>query len=167
MWIRLEWQLSDGLQLKVTHLFHRRAKVAPMKPGNFCNMLSVFIRMYSECVRVVCSTGGCCRRVRWWLLCFSSMSHSIHLSFLDCLCHDEYFSSPGLMLTNILQLFMCISVKKFIESLCKQRQEFYIYIYESQQNSYSDINYLSDRDKSCVGVVLSLCAPQHLSAHKG
>lgn len=134
--------------------------------GNFascCLCLSGCI--VSVCV--VCSTGGCCRCVSWWLLCLSCMSHSIHLSFLDCPCHDEYFSSPGLMLTNILQLFMCVSVKRFMESLCKQRQEFYIYVYENQQNSYSNINYLSDRDKSCVGGVLSPCATQHLSEHKG
>lgn len=59
MWISLSDSSCWRLQLKVTHLVQRHAKVVQMKSGTFCTALSLFIRVYSICVYVWPETCFC------------------------------------------------------------------------------------------------------------
>lgn len=156
------------LQLKVTHLFHRRAKVVQMKPGTFCTTLSVSVMTYVYvCVRcsmyVLSVTAADC--VSWWLQCLSCMSHSTHLSFLGCPCHDEFFSTSGLVHTNILQVYFYLNIRTFThmhklnQSSCEQQQDFLFFFflffwynkYEGYRNlPYSNTDYLSDYEIKAV-----------------
>lgn len=86
--------------------FTDEQKVVQMKLWTFCSTLSVFIRIYTVCM--CCLSLWRLLPLSWWLLCLSCMRHLIHLSFLGCLCHDELFSSPGLVHKNILQLYIII-----------------------------------------------------------
>lgn len=155
-------------------------QVVQMKPGTFCTTLSVFFMTYVyvrvlQYACVVCHCGGCCcccHCVSWWLLCLSCMSHSTHLSFLGCPCHDEFFSASGLLQTNILQVYISIflNIRMFTHmhkwnsfNHCASSSKIFIFLAQQilglpkpplQQHWLSQWLW----DKSCVGGVSSaLC----------
>lgn len=138
------------LPLKVTHLLHRRAKVVQMKLGTFCTALCLCLSGYIYIYVSVCYSMCCLSQWRLLLLpqcrlmapvSLSWMSHSTHLSFLCCPCHDAYFSTPGLEHANKSQVYISIlfdnrmhthtythAQREVIELWHMQVQEFYFLI---------------------------------------
>lgn len=120
------------LQLKVTHLFHRHAKMVQMSSGTFCTALHCLCSSEKKRKTLVYVCIMCNLRcaslymalheanyvhVGYIMCCLplcrlmAVLHESTHLMFLICQCHDEFFSAFGFMHTNAYRTSVLLSVQ--------------------------------------------------------
>lgn len=100
VWISWKWQFRDSCSLKWLISFTDEQKWLQMTPGMIFTIVSLSGYTLYVCV-VSHRWGCCCHCVSWLLLLYVSLAWVIWCICLSAACYDKYFSSPGLLYTNL------------------------------------------------------------------